>query len=538
MLGKSINLKYFKNQVTTSIEQSLLGLISISFISFIVNFFLPLNEINNTVLIFLILLISLYSKVSIKKEDVILTIIVSIFVLFLIIFDNEYRPDAGLYHLPFIQIINESNTIIGLTNLHFRFGHTSIIQYLSAINYNFFTGKNGILIPAASLISFVTIYFFQDLKKFINNKERLTFAKFFSLIIVIYISYKINRYSEFGNDAPSHVMLFFIISKYLYSKDYSIENFNFFYLYSIFAFLNKVFFILIFFIPLIFFIKNLKNLKNLILNISHIIIVLWFIKNLLVSGCLIYPAKATCISNLDWTSMNLIEKVQIQSEAWSKGWPQNKNQDLDMESFNKNFNWVSAWLSNHFKFILKLISPYIIFIFIIFVFMHSKKKYEIIKVKDHHYLDTKFKLLTVLTISVLGIILFIMKFPLYRYGYSYFIVFLFLLLMFFFNRFDTKRTLLSFKVIFIFGVLIISTKQLVRIYKYYDTRNFVPNHIFISNKSFTNKYKKINLEKNFSIYISEDECFYGLSPCSNEINHIKKISYKKKLFFDQILYDK
>ena len=60
-------------------------------------------------------------------------------------------------------------------------------------------------------------------------------------------------------------------------------------------------------------------------------------KNLLVSGCLIYPAKATCISNLDWTSMNLIEKVQIQSEAWSKGWPQNKNQDLDMESFNKKF---------------------------------------------------------------------------------------------------------------------------------------------------------------------------------------------------------
>ena len=90
-----------------------------------------------------------------------------------------------------------------------------------------------------------------------------------------------------------------------------------------------------------------------------------------------------------------------------------------------------------------------------------------------------------------------MKFPLYRYGYSYFIVFLFLLLMYFFNRFDTKRTLLSFKVIFIFGVLIISTKQLVRIYKYYDTRNFVPNHIFISNKSFTNKYKKINLEKIF-----------------------------------------
>ena len=65
-----------------------------------------------------------------------------------------------------------------------------------------------------------------------------------------------------GNDAPSHVMLFFIISKYLYSKDYSIENFNFFYLYSIFAFFKQSFFHTHFFIPLIFFIKNIKNLKK------------------------------------------------------------------------------------------------------------------------------------------------------------------------------------------------------------------------------------------------------------------------------------
>ena len=77
---------------------------------------------------------------------------------------------------------------------------------------------------------------------------------------------------------------------------------------------------------------------------------------------------------------------------------------------------------------------------------------------------------------------------------------LFSLLIYFFNNFDTKRTLLSFKVIFIFGILIISTKQLVRIYKYYDTRNFVPNHIFISNKSFTNKYKNKFGKKFFNLY--------------------------------------
>ena len=46
------------------------------------------------------------------------------------IFKSElFRPDAGLYHLPFTKILNEEKLILGLSNLHFRFGHTSILQY-------------------------------------------------------------------------------------------------------------------------------------------------------------------------------------------------------------------------------------------------------------------------------------------------------------------------------------------------------------------------------------------------------------------------
>ena len=54
----------------------------------------------------------------------------------------------------------------------------------------------------------------------------------------------------------------------------------------------------------------------------------WLTKNILISGCIIYPIKNTCFANLEWTNINDIEKVQIESEAWAKAWPQNKNSEI------------------------------------------------------------------------------------------------------------------------------------------------------------------------------------------------------------------
>ena len=93
-------------------------------------------------------------------------------VFLLIIFDNEYRPDAGLYHIPYIQILNENKIIIVLSNLHSRFGHISILQYLSAFNFDFFRSKNGILIPSGSLVIFLYIYFFNDVLRVITKKDK------------------------------------------------------------------------------------------------------------------------------------------------------------------------------------------------------------------------------------------------------------------------------------------------------------------------------------------------------------------------------
>ena len=97
-----------------------------------------MSLINNSVFLFAIFSIFLILKLKLKKIDYLFILIASILSFIIILYDNEYRPDAGLYHLPYTQILNEQNVPIGLTNLHSRFGHISIIQYLSAFNSKYF----------------------------------------------------------------------------------------------------------------------------------------------------------------------------------------------------------------------------------------------------------------------------------------------------------------------------------------------------------------------------------------------------------------
>ena len=52
-----------------------------------------------------------------------------------------------------------------------------------------------------------------------------------------------------------------------------------------------------------------------------IFIVLWFVKNIIISGCIIYPVKSSCFKSLIWSDLKLVEHVSIENEAYTKAWP-------------------------------------------------------------------------------------------------------------------------------------------------------------------------------------------------------------------------
>ena len=179
-------------------QKFFVGAIMLSFIALFMNFFLPLDRLFNSIILLSgVFILILKKKIKFEKVEICFLIIVSLLASLLILYSNVNRPDAGLYHLPYVSILNENKIIIGLSNLHFRFGHVSIIQYLSAINNNFILGENGIVIPLASIVSAFFVFFFNNVFEIFRKKEIDT-TKIFSLFIIVFISYKINRYSSFG----------------------------------------------------------------------------------------------------------------------------------------------------------------------------------------------------------------------------------------------------------------------------------------------------------------------------------------------------
>lgn len=536
----SIVLSQSKNNSYLLFYKAFIGITTTSFIALLLNFFTPLSKnINSLIFVSVILIFALRSKLNIKKEEVRFLTISSLICFLLILFSNVNRPDAGLYHLPYISILNQYEIIFGLNNLHSRFGHISIIQYLSALNNNYFFEEDGIVIPLASIVTFFYIYFFNEVLMIYKEKSQIDKSSLFSLSILIYISFKLMGYDGFGNDAVAHLSLFYLISYILKLKKNTIDI-NTIFLITVFIFLNKSTMIIIFIIPIyIFFYKYKFNIKKIFiakLFFPIFFLLLWLFKNLIISGCAIYPVIFTCIEHLPWLNIDLTKDYNIASEAWSKAWPENNNEKYTMEIFIKKFNWISAWSKKHLIYIINIIIPYTLLLTIIMFFLktsfkNNKNKIIIITLSQFYWLS--------FITCFVGSILFFIKFPLYRYGYSYIVSLIVLILIYFCkNKIYQLRVISISKIIFSLSIIVFVSKQSLRL-----MNNFNLNYI---NKPWPRIYSFVNNEKvntdiyyikdNFYYYFSKNgECMYSTPPCTNfEID--KKLIAKQVLGYKVLTY--
>ena len=400
------------------LEAGLYGIISISLITFITNFFFKISNVASLVILIVPILFVISQIKSKKKELVLISIFLGLLSSLIIYLENTNRPDAGLYHLPFISIINDFKIIIGSANLEFRYGHTSILQYLSASYNNLIFSEKGILLPHANIFSFVVIYLINLIR--VNSG----FLKIFFFVFLFNILYSMNRYSGFGNDDPAHMFYFLSLCNFIYfyfnRDDDKIKNVIYF---SLYAFLIKPFLILVFIFPLILLLEKRTKVFTVTNIFCLTIVLLWFLKNILISSCALYPVSITCIKNVEWSTYNSKvsnpERASRKSEAWAKDWPNSETSLIDSD-YIKNFQWVNTWKKNHFKVVIKEIIPQLILVLLLILLIPRKIVEEISK---------KLRL-KILMIGLISFTLWFIKFPIYRYGHAYIITLINSLLLF------------------------------------------------------------------------------------------------------------
>ena len=507
------DLNYFTSQL-------IYGLIIISFIALLLNFFFPLNRwLNTAILIIPIIIIIKNIKIYYNKTFLGFLTISTFLITILIVESNVYRPDAGLYHLPYIKILNYEKIIFGLTNFHARYGHISIIQYLSAISNNFIFNDNGIVFAQALIASSVIINFSNKIYLY-NKEKKYNFHFYFLISTLIFITYKMNRYSEYGNDAPAHFLFFFLISEILTINKIKIKEVCNCLILILFIILNKVTLLLsgLF----IFLVLNKKNIFRLFKIKRFYFLIffttLWLLKNIFVSGCIIYPVKSLCIEGILWTDMSKVENLSNENEAWTKDWP-NYRQYVDeynieaitKKDYSKKFFWVKYWSKGHLKKILNIMIPYVLFLFGLILYLRFSKK----SILENSKNKTNLILMIILLFSYF---VWFLKVPVFRYGYSYLISFISIIFASICLKFcDYKKNInnfFSFLMIFCFTVFV--TKNFIRMSKNNNDYNNYPwpKYYAMDEKNFEHGVEEISV-KNKKFYKPKRYCMFSTSPCGN-----------------------
>ena len=335
-----------------SIFYTIISLVFFGNLIFLINFVLSINEAR----FLLICLFALSILINIKRQFQISDKFRFIFMNSIIplllsfsVYGNRLHADAGYYHLPHQLWIRNEKIIFGLGKLDMYFGTSSMYEYLSSVlwineSFNFLHNLN--LIFFVLFFSFVTFHL---------TKQDKDFLFFSSFILLIYSlldnvgmyggSNGFIKIQTVGKPDVAVGVLIYIVSvtliQKMINKNFDFDDFLFSVTLATFTFQIRIFGAVLFLVCIIYFLSSIKRINSIpkkfiyVMSTNIFIFIAWSIKNLIISSCLIFPIKQTCIKSLQWSNFAQLNEW---SNSWND-WPYNYK-------FNKNFfDWTVEWFN-------------------------------------------------------------------------------------------------------------------------------------------------------------------------------------------------
>ena len=507
-----INLNFF--------EQSIIGLIGTGFVALLLNFFFPLNDLIIYLNLFIGLIFIFFFKDKIKfnyNKSSRLFIILFFFLSLANIYGSGFSDDLNHYHGGYITNTDNHNYIIGLNFLHHHYGFSSIWLILHS-----YLNINNLFLQDIHVLNGI-IFFLLIAYLFAENNEKSKHSSNYILylissILIFFFILKYTRLKEFGLDRPGVLIYCFLIyfaAKYefLIKQNLKDKEKFFFIILFICLFITsvKIFLLSCFLVPLIFIIKSKSYdfIFSKIICIFYLLALCYLIKNVLISGCLVYPFSFTCFSDLSWNSKEIASNLLLRTEGSTKAYDKYLG-SLNIIEYVNNFNWLSTWFQRNIEEFNNYILTSLLAILLFFISSKTKKKIKF------NYLE-----LIIMLLFFVNIIIFL-KSPVSRYHHVMFILFA-LSLTILSNKLFLKK-IFFFKLIIILLVFFNFTKNFQRIYE----TNFYNNpYGHIKNIQWYSPPVKKKLE-NFSYYRG----WIDAHPIGNM--NLKNFKHKKQFGFDII----
>ena len=376
LVGYSLFFKYLILKNNNKIFYNLdifYGLGFVIFIAIVVNFYYPLIYLSFIIIVpGIVILLTFKKKISFKCN--LFSFLILLFFFIFISYKSPYNlaADTPFYHLQTIKWLSDFKISFGLANLEPRYGLNSIWHIMiSLFNFKIF---NINLIYHINLIIYA-VTFNEIFSREVKNIKSLSFIylyvtlSFILIYALIHPAYNGTIFNNLGSPEVDIVaMLFFILSGYTFLKiheDKSSNQLEILIILVIICYLTKLSYVTsaLFLLFLIFSSANLKNFfKQKILYFAITINFFWILRNLIISGCAVFPLNFTCL-NFSWA----YEKKELEIfynliKSFSRDTPL-REKYYDFNYTLETFNWLRPWFETYFLQTAILIICSIIFIF-------------------------------------------------------------------------------------------------------------------------------------------------------------------------------
>ena len=348
------------------------GLFGIGLMVIFFNFFFPINipfliffVVTGLVLFCGFLHRDCKVRTTLTKSFFSISLTISFFLTLFAAF-NRFDYDAGLYHIPYQLWIRKEPVVLGLANLHDRFGYNSI---LDAIFSGFWLPNNNFILVCYVQSFFFFFFFLAILEFFLRGPVNYGgFALFFSLFsplsIVMLDDYVVYRITS--TDTPPALVALLGVFSFLrladrWRTDENVEaEFLSLNVLAVFAITLKLSMVpVLVLVASSYFLLLAKSpfkwpfLTRMAL-LSGLTLMPTISRNLAVSGCGFFPIAFTCLGELPWSAEPIAKDHARIISAWAR---------VPGEGFlmyQTGWEWVPRWVENNAELLLLLIPTTIV----------------------------------------------------------------------------------------------------------------------------------------------------------------------------------
>ena len=500
--------------------QGLLGILFLTFISYLTIFFMKHGYIHNIIIhiigisSFVICFKKKYSLKNLKKFLILFSIL---FIGLLIIRNHD---DFNYYHLTYSLGLTEHKIFMGLGQFSDGYKYHSSLFFFNSII--FLPYIKYYLFHSLGWFTLVFVnYLIIDFLLFKKVKE-LTFEYFFYLFLILFINIKFSRIGGYGTDLSSQMILMttfpLIYSTLQTNIKSSLFKSNLFMIILLITYTVtlKSFFILSFLFLISFlFLYDFKKILSLVIFsktfvFSIITIFLLISINIAYTGCAIYPVESTCLSNeLSWAlEKDYVGKKYNWLQLWSKSGASSTYRVENPEEYIKGFNWVSNWYERYFLYKFKELITGLIVTIVIFLVLF----------RGPHNNSNKKGVKSLLILFLITLILFFEWFynhPALRYGgYYLFCIIIFIPVCYYLSQ---KKLFFIKKKKVIISLICVS----FIIFGFRNIERIKEEHLIVKENNFPlffspqQNFEKFNLNYETNLYVPTDHsgCWAIKTPC-------------------------